>query len=29
MNHSNKDGQPSAEREEGRPQIKENVLLST
>jgi len=26
MNLSNKDGQPSAEREEGRPQIKENTL---
>ena len=26
MNLSNKDGQPSAEREEGRPLIKENTL---
>jgi hypothetical protein len=25
MNHSNKDGQPSAESEEGRPLIKENT----
>jgi len=26
MNLSNNDGQPSAEREEGRPQIEENTL---
>ena len=29
MNHSNKDGKPSAESEEGRPLIKENTLHST